>query len=158
MNIGLTMKTTRIDHNMHGGSYFSEHEWELCAGSFTPPSPAGYFTTSQLPTDCVLMMRHPAGYEDEWHTAPAPVLGSVLTGKVRIQTSDMETRILYAGHQFLAFDVMGKGHRMCEATIVPMTLRWLFCSRPRRRNGSEYEPVFFPRGVLVGYQHCAAGS
>jgi len=108
------MKLIRIDHNKYGGSHFSDHEWELKAGSFTPPSPAGYFTTPKMATDCVLMMHHPAGYEDEWHTAPAPVLGTVLTGKVCIQTSDMETRILHPGDQFLACDLTGKGHRMSE--------------------------------------------
>ncbi|WP_306258369.1 hypothetical protein [Pararhizobium sp. IMCC21322] len=108
------MKLTRIDHESHGESYFSDHAWELESGSFTPPSPAGYFTTPQLATDSVLMMHHPAGYVDDWHTAPAPVLGTVLNGQVCIQTSDMETRILQPGEQFLACDLSGKGHRMSE--------------------------------------------
>lgn len=78
------MKITRIDHDMHGASYFFEHELELCAGSFTPLSPAGYFKTSQLPTDIVLMMHHPAGYEDEWQTALQPDNGDCLTETIAI--------------------------------------------------------------------------
>ena len=108
------MNLVRIDNNETGETFLSDHEWELEAGSFTPPSPAGYFTTSQMPSDCILMMHHPVGYEDDWHIAPAPVLGTVLTGQVRIQTSDMDTRTLQSGDQFLACDLMGKGHRMSE--------------------------------------------
>ena len=109
------MKLIRIDHTDEGGSRFSDHEWELQAGDFTPPSPAGYFTTSQMPADSILMMHHPADYQDDWHTAPAPVLGTVLTGTVCIQTSDLEVRTLHSGDQFLACDLTGKGHRMFEA-------------------------------------------
>lgn len=129
------MKIIRVDHDENGGSHVSDHEWELQAGSFTPPSPAGYFTTSQMAADCVLMMHHPAGYEDQWHAAPAPVLGIVLSGEVCIQTSDMEIRVLHPGDQFLACDLTGKGHRMSEVnngsydlglvvlTSIPVTKR-----------------------------------
>lgn len=113
------MKIIRIDSDLHGGSHFSDHEWKLEMGSFTPPSPSGYLTTPQMLTDGVLMMHHPAGYKDDWHTAPAPVLGTVLLGKVCIQTSDMETRILSTGDQFLACDLCGKGHRMSEVNDGP---------------------------------------
>lgn len=116
------MKLTRIDHEKHGESHFSDHVWELESGSFTPPSPAGYFTTSQLASEGVLMMHHPAGYVDDWHTAPAPVLGTVLNGQVCIQSSDMEIRILQPGEQFLACDLMGKGHRMSEVNDGPYDL------------------------------------
>lgn len=108
------MKVLRIENDAQGDSYFSDHEWVLQEGSFTPPSPAGYLTTPQMASDGFLMMHHPAGYEDEWHTAPAPVFGVVLTGKVCIQTSDLQTRILEVGDQFLACDLSGKGHRMSE--------------------------------------------
>ena len=116
------MNFIRIDNDRLGESYFSDQEWDLHAGSFTPPSPAGYFTTKQMQSECVLMMHHPSGYQDEWHTAPAPVLGIVLTGNVCIQTSDMDERILNAGDQFLACDLKGKGHRMSEVKGEPYNL------------------------------------
>lgn len=124
------MKTIYINHDPHGESYLSEHEWALQEGSFTPPSPSGYLTSEQLATDGFLMMHHPAGYKDEWHTAPAPVLGVVLTGQVCIQTSDMDTRILLAGDQFLACDLTGKGHRMSEVNGAPYDLALVVLQSP----------------------------
>jgi hypothetical protein len=119
---GLAMKIIRINQSENGGSQFSDHDWTLEEGSFTPPSPAGYATTPEMRAEGVLMMHHPAGYGDDWHTAPAIVLGTVLRGAVRIQTSDMDTRILQAGGQFLACDLKGKGHRMFEVNDGPYDL------------------------------------
>jgi hypothetical protein len=42
------MKLTRIDHTHQGGSRISDWEWKLEAGDFTPPSPAGYFTSQKM--------------------------------------------------------------------------------------------------------------
>lgn len=108
------MKFTRTDHTPQGGSRFYDQEWELEAEYFTPPSPAGYFTSRKIPANSMMVMHHPAGYKDEWHCAPAPVLGTVLRGQVCIQTDDMATRVLQPGDQFLACDLEGKGHRMFE--------------------------------------------
>jgi len=116
------MKFIRIDHTPQGESCFSDCDWQLDEGSFTPPSPAGYLTSQTLPADGVLVMHHPAGYKDEWHAAPAPVLGTVLHGQVCIQTSDMKTRVLQPGDQFLACDLKGKGHRMSEISDGPYDL------------------------------------
>lgn len=124
------MKVIRIDHDRHGGSHLSDHVWTLDEGNFTPPSPAGYFTTVQMPATSVLMMHHPAGYEDDSHTAPAPVLGTVLTGKVCNQTSDMKTRIPHSGDQFLACDLTGKGHRMSEITNCAYDLALVILKSP----------------------------
>lgn len=124
------MKILRIEHDTNGGSYFSDHEWHLEPGSFTPPSPAGYFTTPQIATKGALMMHHPAGYQDQWHAAPTPVLGTVLTGRVRIQTSDMITRVLHPGDQFLACDLTGKGHRMSEVDDGPYDLALVVLTSP----------------------------
>lgn len=116
------MKLTRIDHTPLGGSRFSDCDWQLHEGSFTPPSPAGYQTSQILPANGVMVMHHPAGYKDDWHTAPSPVLGTVLRGHVCIQTDDMDTRMLRPGDQFLACDLVGKGHRMSEVNEGPYDL------------------------------------
>ena len=108
------MNFIRIDHTVQGGSCMSSCDWELHEGSFTPPSPAGYFTSQELSAYGVMMMHHPAGYIDEWHCAPAPVLGTVLCGQVRIETHDLNSCVLHPGDQFLACDLEGKGHRMSE--------------------------------------------
>lgn len=106
------MKYIRIYARDDGSSYIADEVWPVVSGHFTPPSPSGYFVTDLLPTKGALMMHHPAGYRDEWHCAPTPVLGTVLTGSVRIRTSDEDTRVLHAGDQFLAADLVGSGHIM----------------------------------------------
>jgi hypothetical protein len=95
-----------------GHSHLSDETWPLHQGDFTPPSPAGYSTSDKIEADKVLMMHHPAGYRDEWHCAPAPVLGVVLNGRVRIRASDGNERLLKPGDQFVAADLSGSGHRM----------------------------------------------
>ncbi|WP_211198729.1 cupin domain-containing protein [Ruegeria haliotis] len=124
------MKVIRINQDDNFGSRFSDHDWSLEEGSFTLPSPAGYATTPQMKAEGVLMMHHPAGYIDDWHTAPEIVLGTVLRGAVRIQTSDMDTRVLQAGDQFLACDLIGKGHRMFEVNDGPYDLALVVLKEP----------------------------
>ncbi|ASM75458.1 cupin (plasmid) [Pseudosulfitobacter pseudonitzschiae] len=108
------MKFLRIRATDDGKSYFDDDTWPVFDGDFTPPSPAGYSVTETMGASGVLMMHHPAGYRDEWHCAPVPVLGTVLTGSVRIETSDGDTRLLSPGDQFVAMDLSGAGHRMEE--------------------------------------------
>lgn len=109
------MKFVKICSSANGGSYFSDERWTLSEGDFTPPSPTGYSVTETMGATGVLMMHHPSGYRDEWHCAPVPVLGTVLRGLVRIETSDGDTRLLSPSDQFLAADLNGSGHRMEEA-------------------------------------------
>lgn len=108
------MKLIVIETNENGGSQISEKKLLLQEGNFTPPSPGGYVTTAPMAAEKCLMMHHPAGYVDEWHTAPAVVLGTILKGTVQIETSDLTTRVLQPGDQFLACDLVGQGHRMSE--------------------------------------------
>lgn len=108
------MKYVKICTRDDGNSCFIDETWPVFDGAFTPPSPAGYSVTDTLPAIGVLMMHHPAGYEDQWHCAPSPVLGTVLNGKVRIRTSDGDARILESGDQFMAIDLKGSGHMMEE--------------------------------------------
>ena len=70
----------------------------------------------------VLMMHHPEGYRDEWHCAPRPVLGTVLSGTIRIETSDGDTRVLSPGAQFVAADLHGDGHKIEEISLKPYDL------------------------------------
>lgn len=123
------MKIICIDQDEKGGSRFSDHAWVLEEDSFTPPSPSGYRISPTLDAESILMMHHPAGYVDAWHTAPAVVLGTVLRGTVRIETSNLDTRILQVGDQFLACDLQGKGHRMFEVNGGPYDLALVVLSQ-----------------------------
>lgn len=106
------MHCLRIYADGEGHSHLADCAWPMHEGDFTPPSPAGYFVSEMTEADRVLMMHHPAGYRDEWHCAPAPVLGIVLAGRVRVRTSDGNERLLRPGDQFVATDLAGAGHRM----------------------------------------------
>jgi len=108
------LKYLKISTDPAGETRLAEEAWSLEPGDFTPPSPGGYFVTGTLPADGALMMHHPAGYEDDWHCAPARVLGIVLRGRLRIVASDGDSRVLEPGDCFLAADTSGKGHRMEE--------------------------------------------
>lgn len=113
------MNYIRICADKDGTSFFADETWPLFDGDFTPPSPAGYSVTDVMGATGVLMMHHPAGYRDEWHCAPTPVLGTVLRGSVRIETSDGDARVLSPGDQFVAADLHGSGHKMEEETGGP---------------------------------------
>ena len=106
------MNYVRIHTGPDGRSQLADERWPLQEGDFTPPSPGGYFITPLVGANDALMMHHPPGYRDAWHTAPAPVLGVVLRGQVRIETSDGDKRLLGPGDQFVAMDLTGDGHLM----------------------------------------------
>ena len=103
-----------IYNDSDGNSHLADQSSPMKEGDFTPPSPAGYLISEQMAAAGALMMHHPAGYLDEWHCAPAIVLGTLLQGDVRISTSDGDHRILSRGDQFLAADEHGVGHTIQE--------------------------------------------
>ena len=116
------MHCLRIYADGDGHSHLADEEWPLHEGDFTPPSPAGYLVSDMVDADKVLMMHHPAGYRDEWHCAPAPVLGVVLAGRVRVRASGGDERLLRPGDRFLATDLSGTGHRMDAVDAEPYDL------------------------------------
>lgn len=116
------MKYVKICAGEDGASRFVDETWPTFDGEFTPPSPAGYTVTNTMGAKGVLMMHHPASYRDDWHRAPAPVLGTVLKGSVRIRTGDGDARLLVSGDQFLAIDLTGSGHIMEEVNAEPYDL------------------------------------
>ncbi|MFV2051339.1 hypothetical protein [Aliiroseovarius sp. YM-037] len=109
------MNYVKIYAGEDGKSRFVDETWQVIAGDFTPPSPSGYMVTPTMSASGVLVMHHPADYLDDWHCAPALVLGTVLKGSVRILTSNGDARVLAPGDQFLAADLTGSGHKMEEA-------------------------------------------
>lgn len=99
-------------NDAQGESHLLEQQWPTHEGDFTPPSPSGYRVSDVMNAQGVLVMHHPAGYQDAWHTAPTRVLLIVLTGNACIQTSDGTQRILHPGDRVLVEDTQGRGHRI----------------------------------------------
>lgn len=116
------MEYLLIHTDAEGNTHLTQKVWKTQEGAFTPPSPAGYTTTDPMPAQQVLMMHHPAGYRDEWHCAPAPVLGTVLSGTIRIDVSNDQHCILKPGMQFVAADLTGVGHKIEEASLQSYSL------------------------------------
>ena len=108
------MRYLRIYSDPDGQSHISEHEWDTHEEDFSPPSPAGYFVTDMMPASGVTIIHHPAGYEDAWHPVPARVFVTILKGKVRLETSDGDSRIVKPGAQLIFEDTTGEGHQLDE--------------------------------------------
>ena len=108
------MNYVRIFSDAEGQSHISDHAWDMHEEDFSPPSPGGYFVTNMMPAHGVIMMHHPSGYEDAWHPVPARVLVTILKGRIRVQTSDGDSRVVGPGAQLVFEDTVGKGHRLDE--------------------------------------------
>ncbi len=67
-----------------------------------------------MPASGVTIMRNPAGIKDVWHPIPARSLVTVLKGKIRLQTSDGDSRIVEPGDLILFEDTTGEGHQLDE--------------------------------------------
>ena len=108
----MLVPTVSLDEDE--GTYFRDTEIPFEAADFTPPSPAGYWITPTLDAKGVSIMRTPAGYVDEWHPAPYHVLTAVMSGCLRVETSDGDHRVISPGGVFINEDVKGQGHRLTE--------------------------------------------
>ena len=108
------MEVATVCLDEKGGTRFRATKFKLEPADFTPPSPAGYWASRVLDAKGVTIMRTPAGYVDEWHPAPYQVLTILLTGTLRVDTSDGDHRIIKAGELFINKDITGRGHRLTE--------------------------------------------
>ena len=104
------MKYLRVYNDEKGQSHIGECDWEMHQENLSPPSTAGYSVTKMMPARGVAIMHNPAGVEDEWHPIPARSLVTVLKGKIRLQTSDGDSRVVQPGDLILFEDTTGIGH------------------------------------------------
>lgn len=108
------MKLLRIYTDSAGQSHFDEIDWSLTETELFPPSPAGYLVSEAMAAKEVRLVRTPAGYRDEWHTVPNRVSAVLLSGRLRIEAGDGDSRVVEAGQSYLCEDNQGCGHRMAE--------------------------------------------
>lgn len=102
----------RIYNDAEGESHVADGQWPMHDGDFTPPSPPGYLVSDTMEARGWMLMHHPPGYRDAWHTAPARLVVIVLAGSARVRTSDGSERIIRPGDRVLVEDVTGRGHKM----------------------------------------------
>jgi quercetin dioxygenase-like cupin family protein len=99
------MHYTRLYTDPHGESRFEEVTMEL-----REMGPVGYLSHSFPVTELQFRLNE-AGYDWDFHNAPARQFIILLDGEIEITTSLGETRIFRGGDVLLAEDTHGKGHK-----------------------------------------------
>ena len=99
------MKITRLYCDSSGETHFEDREVELRdageIGHLSEPRSAG----------AVIFRTTDADYDFDWHHAPARQYVVMLEGRVEVEASDGEKRVLGQGEILLVEDTWGKGHR-----------------------------------------------
>ncbi len=113
----MNVLTVFLDDN--GGTYFGETDLPLEAADFAPPSPPGYWVSPKLNSVAVRLMRTLAGYVDTWHPVPQRMFVILLSGRLKLETTDGDHRIIETGGMFINEDNRGRGHRMMEVDNGP---------------------------------------
>ena len=122
------MKILTVCMDADGGSFFGETELPMEAADFSPPSPPGYRVSPKLGTDAVCIMRTPADYVDAWHPVPQRMFVILLSGRLRLETTDGDHRIIDTGGMFINEDDSGTGHRIMEADGGPYDMAMIHLS------------------------------
>lgn len=109
------MDILRIWTDETGQSHFGRHPWPLLRQDYCA-SPSGYEITDALPAGQVRLIRTPAGFVDDWHPVPDPLLCVLLTGRLKVEVGDGAVEHMKSGDMIFCDDIAGKGHRMTETS------------------------------------------
>ena len=101
---------TRLYSDAAGESHFEDLEAELVATDFAPPAPPLHLSPF-LPATQLAFYGAPAGWQGDWHPAPARNLFIVISGEWEIKASDGAVRQFAPNDVLLAEDTIGKGHK-----------------------------------------------
>lgn len=107
------MKITRLYCDKSGETHFEDIEVELRdAGEI------GRLSKREAATG-VIFRTTGADYDYDWHCAPARQYVVMLEGRVEVEASDGEKRVLGPGEILLVEDTWGKGHRSRSLNGIP---------------------------------------
>jgi quercetin dioxygenase-like cupin family protein len=111
------MRYTRIFNTPDGASHLDEVEVPTSATVAAENVPP-LLVSAPVPATSVVFLEHMPGAERAWdpHCAPRRQLVIILSGRMRVETSDGSSRELGAGDVTLAEDTEGVGHR-----TIPLT-------------------------------------
>jgi hypothetical protein len=99
-----------IDVSADGFSYFRVVPIQVSLTDFSPPSPRLLSSsTTYAQTARILVL--PANWNTGWHCSPILQLMVLLSGHVKIEVSNGETRKFGPGDLLLLRDTTGQGHR-----------------------------------------------
>ena len=92
-----------------GESHFEDVVGDMVPTDFAPPAPPAHTGGDRSATQAVFFSA-PAGWDGEWHPAPARQFMVMLKGQFTGQVSDGEIRTFNPGDILLVEDTTGKGH------------------------------------------------
>jgi hypothetical protein len=109
------MRYARMYADESGESHFEDIDVAMAPGSIPPPAiPAN--RSEPMAAGAIRFLEFPPGLNVN-HPAPTRQFFIVLSGEVRVTTSDGESRTFAAGDVGLAEDTTGKGHEtVCAGT------------------------------------------
>lgn len=121
------LRYVRIYSDANGESHFADEEMSFQLVDFAPPAPP--ISVSELfnPAGETFIISSPPGWYGDWHPAPRRQLLFALSGKLEVEVSDGETRIIGPGCIVVVEDTTGRGHishvigsERCYMAVVPL--------------------------------------
>jgi hypothetical protein len=106
----MKVSYTRLYSDAAGESHFEDIEAELVEANFAPPAPPVNLS-SFLPATQLAFFGAPAGWQGDWHPAPARNFFIVISGEWEVEASDGAVRHFAPKDVLLAEDTVGKGHK-----------------------------------------------
>src|SRR6056297_2038918 len=103
------MHYIHLTEDSDGVSRFEDRAFAMEMGDFAPPAPAMWLTETMSAGQC-LFLTLPAGWGGAQHPSPREQIGICLSGRVRVEAGDGETREFGAGAIWWMADTKGAGH------------------------------------------------
>lgn len=99
-----------LTENTAGVSHFTDDFAPLDPGVFAPPAPSMPISDVEAATGLLYLVL-PAGWGGAQHPSPRRQVAFCLSGRLRVQAGDGETREFGAGAIWRMEDINGTGHR-----------------------------------------------
>ena len=103
------MPVLQLTEDAAGMSHFSDLAVPLDASAFAPPAPPMPISATEAATGLLYLVL-PAGWGGAQHPSPRRHVAFCLSGRLRVQAGDGETREFGAGAIWRMEDVTGNGH------------------------------------------------
>lgn len=116
----MSIECLRLYSDASGESHFSTTTIELSSVEFAPPAPP--LEVSGLTPAIHGFLRASTGWYGDWHPAPKRQMMCLLSGSLRLETSDGQSRLLQPGAIVLLEDTEGTGHTTRVVSDVPATM------------------------------------
>ena len=103
------MRYVRIYNDERGESHFEDLDLALAPAQYAPPAPP-FDLSDPMPASNALLFELPPGWFGGWHPTPRRQLYFALAGRLEIEVSDGEVRVLEPGAVVLVEDEVAPGH------------------------------------------------